>query len=718
MAWLHTFEFSEHDLPFLHADATGGIFYADTFELPDTTEAEGSAPAAPATTLSASEVFGLHSKPGATNIIYLDFDGHLISGTVWSNSDLNAVSYDLDGITSAFNQAEIDNIAEIWRRIAEDFAPFTVDITTEEPTSFGPTVGRLLITRDTDANGQAMPAQGAGGVAYVNVWGISSYSNYYSPALVYYNNLGGGRADFVSEATSHEAGHNLALSHDATGSSSYYGGHGSGAISWGPIMGTGYYRNVSQWSKGEYADANNQQDDLAILDTKLGYRGDDHADITASASRIVFDASGNVAATTPANDPDNLITDNKGIIESANDLDVFYFDTPGGNIDLVVTPAWQDRNTRGANLDILATLYDVNGTFLLQSDDLLDTDSQLTASLTAGRYYVTVEGAGNTQSPYTDYGSIGRYFITGTIPASNDISAPNPDPMTWQAPPQATGRDSIGMTATVAIDDSGIVEYYFECTSGCAASGWQSDNNYTASGLLANTAYEYRVRTRDASLNETGYSLPASATTLQNQSPSAQDDIGATDQETAIVINVLANDSDPENDALMITAVSQGSNDLITNNGNTITFTPDPGFTGSDSFSYTISDSFGALATANVTVTVTAVNQPPLAVADSKSINKGDTVIIDVLANDVDPEGDPLTITGVTSANKGTVSWQADDRTITYSHNPKRKGSDNFSYTISDGNGGLATATVSISLGGSGGDTGTGGGGNGKGKKK
>ncbi|WP_169314586.1 zinc-dependent metalloprotease family protein [Thiothrix nivea] len=174
-------------------------------------------------------------------------------------------------------------IAEIWRRISEDYAPFDVDVTTEAPASFGPTVGRILITRDSDASGQPMPAQGAGGVAYVNVWGISNYHSYYSPALVYYNNLGGGRPDYVSEAASHEMGHNMGLSHDGTSTASYYGGHGSGFTSWGPIMGTGYNRNVSQWSKGEYADANQQQDDVAIIASKVNLQTDDHGNQTGQA---------------------------------------------------------------------------------------------------------------------------------------------------------------------------------------------------------------------------------------------------------------------------------------------------------------------------------------------------------------------------------------------------------------------------------------------------
>lgn len=719
MAWLHSFRFTEQDLPYLRIDDTGGVFYADTFTPDETGSGETGAPAA---ATGAAAVFSLQSQPGSSNILYLDFDGHVISGTAWSSTDLYARPYDTDGDPATFGDTELANIAEIWRRIAEDYAPFDVNVTTLEPAAFGPTVGRILITTDTDAYGNAMPSQGAGGVAYVGVWGLSNYSSRYSPALVYYNRLGGGRPDFVSEAAAHEAGHNLSLSHDATSSSSYYGGHGSGNISWGPIMGTGYNRNVSQWSKGEYPDASNPQDDTAILDDKLAYRNDDHADYLAGATRLVTDTAGSVAATTPQDDPDNLVPDNKGVIETSSDMDVFYFDTTGGQLELTVSPAWQERYTRGANLDIHAALYDTSGSLLQSADPLDDTDSTLTASLPAGRYYLAVQGVGNPVSPYSDYGSLGQYFISGMLPAVNDGMAPVPDPMSWEAPPQATDRDRIAMAASTAYDDSGVVEYRFECVSGptgCTAGPWQAASSYTASGLLPGATYEFRVMARDAFLNMTAPSVTAFAITAANLSPLAAADTAVVEEDGSVVIAVLANDTDPEGDTLTISGITQGASGAVVNNGTSLTYTPATGYTGGDSFGYTIDDGYGGTATAGVTVTVNAKNHAPVANPDSVSISRGDTVVIPVLANDSDPDGDVLVITGVTGANKGTVSWQPGQTTITYAHNPRRKGSDSFSYTIGDGHGGQAAATVSISLGGGnsgGGDSGTGGG-NGKGKK-
>ena len=222
MAWLHRFTFHEADIGFLRIDDAGGVFYADTFTPQDTGTVDSSGTGTPRLHSLQTKRSACTVARGASKILYLDVDGHLIpSSTAWTSIDLDTVPYDTDGEPNGFSPGELANIAEIWRRIAEDFAPFDVDVTTQEPTAFGPTVARVLVTADTDAAGNAMPVQGASGVAYVNVWSRSDSYSKYSPALVYFNNLGSGVADFVAEAASHEAGHNLSLSHDATGSSSY-----------------------------------------------------------------------------------------------------------------------------------------------------------------------------------------------------------------------------------------------------------------------------------------------------------------------------------------------------------------------------------------------------------------------------------------------------------------------------------------------------------------
>ncbi len=426
MGWLRSFHFTDHDLDSLEADSEGGILYACRMTI-DPVSAEAGEPivpqaAIPVGALPPSLIF--HSKPGAPNVLYLNFIGEMVTNTAWNTSlgrtVIPALAFSTDGDYTTFSDAEQAAIKNVWMRMAEDYAPFNIDVTTERPAVFGLRTAHALITRNTDADGQPNPSSTAGGVAYVNVFNGGSYA-WYRPAWVYVNNLGNSES-YIAEAASHEIGHNMGLSHDGlTSGAAYYGGHGSGDISWGTIMGTGYNRNVSQWSKGDYYLANNTQDDLAILSAKTAYRDDDHAGSAASATPLVLTGGTNIVSTTPATDPANTNAANKGILERNTDVDVFTFQTGAGSVTLSVNPWIMPSSYRGGNLDILLELYNESGVLVAATNPASLTTAQLRPTLAAGRYYLHVKntGAGSplTASPtgYTAYGSIGRYFISGSV---------------------------------------------------------------------------------------------------------------------------------------------------------------------------------------------------------------------------------------------------------------------------------------------------------------
>jgi VCBS repeat-containing protein len=180
----------------------------------------------------------------------------------------------------------------------------------------------------------------------------------------------------------------------------------------------------------------------------------------------------------------------------------------------------------------------------------------------------------------------------------------------------------------------------------------------------------------------------------ENHPPVAGNDIATTAKVTSVTINVLGNDFDPDGDTLAVCSVSQASNGSVASNGNYVTYTPNSDFSGTDSFTYTICDGNGGTATATVTVTVTKVNNPPEAVDDSDTTPQGTPVTINVLGNDSDPDGDTLTLDSVGPAGNGTVTSNGND--VTYTPSGNFVGSDSFTYTVSDGNGGTDTATVTI----------------------
>ena len=199
-----------------------------------------------------------------------------------------------------------------------------------------------------------------------------------------------------------------------------------------------------------------------------------------------------------------------------------------------------------------------------------------------------------------------------------------------------------------------------------------------------------------------------------NQAPSATADSLTVNEDTPGVVDVLANDSDPDGDTLEITSTTTPANGSVViedqgtaaTDDDVLTYTPDTDYNGSDSFDYTISDGNGGTDTATVSVTIDPVNDDPVAVDDSPaSFDEETSADIDVLANDSDPDGDILEITSTTSAANGTVSIEdngtpgiTSDDFIRYTPDTDFTGTESFDYTIVDGNGGSATGTVTVTV--------------------
>ncbi len=178
-----------------------------------------------------------------------------------------------------------------------------------------------------------------------------------------------------------------------------------------------------------------------------------------------------------------------------------------------------------------------------------------------------------------------------------------------------------------------------------------------------------------------------------NQSPIAVGDSVTTTFETAVTIAVLENDNDPEGDPLTLTSVEEPAHGTVTINGENLVYTPADGYTGSDSFSYTV-DATGGTATAVVTITIDPI--PPLAVNDTASAFSGISKVIDVLANDTSAMGGNLTLVAVGIPNNGTAAIDGDR--IAYTAQEGYVGNDSFTYTILEADGLQATATVSVTV--------------------
>lgn len=449
-------------------DRGGRMFVVDELEAPLAAPSAAEDSVVTGTLLPLDQTFLLHSRPGANRTIYLNFRGATLTGTRWNRNGTTIVAkpFDLDGVPNTFNTAELQRIQGIWQRVAEDFAPFDVDVTTEEPPAdrlnragpsdlvFGTTA---LITEST-----GVFSCSCGGVAYVGIFDETDSS--YKPALVFYDKLSRSEK-YIAEAISHEVGHNIGLSHDGTSTVGYYTGHGSGATGWAPIMGVGYYQPLVQWSKGEYTGANNLEDDFAVAQANgLPLRADDHGDTLATATLL-----------SPLLENGIPTVRIQGVIERSSDADVFAFSAGAGTVNVVLSPA-----ARAANLDLLISLRNSAGTVLASANPATALNASLTATVPAsGTYYVTVEGAGSgnpKQTGYSDYGSVGNYALAANFQAPGNV-----------APTAVISGSNFSGTAPLTVTLSGASST--DRDGSIAAYDWTFGDGLTGSGVTTSHTY-------------------------------------------------------------------------------------------------------------------------------------------------------------------------------------------------------------------------------------
>ncbi|MEP7144529.1 MAG: T9SS type A sorting domain-containing protein [Ferruginibacter sp.] len=365
-------------------------------------------PAAPLTLLLALlvsfNVFSLpvlNSLPSAAATIYLDFNGYNVNCAYWNNG--TPFICEPSGMTDV-------QITEVYNRVAEDYRPFNINITTDEVTFLAAPLSSRIRVVVTPTSGWFT---GVGGVSFVGsfTWGDDT------PAFVFSDRLGSKNAKMVAECCSHESGHAVGLSHQSTYdstcnlTSTYNNGEGTGEASWAPIMGNSYYRNMSGWNNGPTPyGCTNTQDNLSIITTQNGftYRADDYSD-DINNNPALFAISGNPIG---------------GIISTSTDKDAFTFTLAQNSvIHIYVKPFSVDENFQGANLDVKMSLYNSSKILIRTFDPAATMEVAADTILNKGVYYMLIDGAGN--SNVDDYGSLGSYSISssavGILPIHNVV---------------------------------------------------------------------------------------------------------------------------------------------------------------------------------------------------------------------------------------------------------------------------------------------------------
>lgn len=471
------------------------------YEEPARTEGAAQGAVAEATpSAPLSQTFSLHSKPDSQRTIYLDFDGQYVSNTVW-NAKFGLApgshpAWSLDNDRAAFNTAEREAVQSIWARVAEDFAPFDIDVTTEQPElsaltrtdSADQTFGTRALISPSSAAVNKLCGGGCGGIAYVGVFDEVSSSAYSKPAWIFPHSLADDTKS-IAEAVSHEVGHNLGLTHDATEGTYYYGGHAT----WAPIMGVGYSRPITQWSKGDYRGADNHENDLSVMASNgISPRPDEEA------------PGDPYWATRPPTGP--------AYITSDSDRDVYMLGICSGPLTLAADPAAQSPN-----LDLKLSLLGVTGGAVAvdnppsragtpSRDAATGMDAAVSASLAEDWYFASVEGVGNgsPSKGYDGYASIGAYTLDVAGSCQTPSSSLPSAPQTVQASTDGSSA-TVVWSAPASTGGSTITNYVVTRDNAAPVTVSAQSRDFTFTGLEPGATDNVAVQ----AVNATGEGAPA-----------------------------------------------------------------------------------------------------------------------------------------------------------------------------------------------------------------
>ena len=350
--------------------------------------------------------------------------------------------------------------------------------------------------------------------------------------------------------------------------------------------------------------------------------------------------------------------------------------------------------------DVLSNATDADGDPLTVTIDTQGTNG-LASVNSDGTITYTHDGSETTSDSYTytisdGNGGSDSGVVSITVTPVNDapVVTGNSDATTDEGGSVTTdvlsnATDADGDPLTVTIDTQG--------TNGLASVNSDGTITYTHDGSeTTSDSYTYTISDGNGG-SDSG--VVFITVTPVNDAPVANDDSATTMEGGSITTDVLLNDMDAEMATLTVTGATPGNNGFTSvNSDGTITYTPNPNFNGTDTFSYTIADDDGATDSAIVFITVTPVNDAPVVTGNpDATTDEGGSVTTDVLSNATDADGDPLTVTVDTQGTNGLASVNSDG-TITYTHDGSETTSDSYTYTISDGNGGSDSGVVFITV--------------------
>ena len=401
------------------------------------------------------------------------------------------------------------------------------------------------------------------------------------------------------------------------------------------------------------------------------FTGTDSVDYTVTDGTLT-DVGTLTITVTPVNDPPVAVDDSLTVAEDSG--------TTAGNLAGNDTPSGD-----GGNVWALGTPAS-NGSAAVNSDG--------TFSYTPNANY---NGADSFTYTLTDAnGDVSTATVSITVTAVNDLPVAVADSVTVNEDTVFSG--TLAGNDTPSGDGGNVWALATAAANGSAVVNSDGTFSYTPNANY-NGADSFTYTLTDANGDVSTATVSVTVTAV-NDLPVAVDDSLTVAEDSGTTAGTLAGNDTPSGDGgnvwALATAAANGS--AVVNSDGTFSYTPNANYNGADSFTYTLTDANGDVSTATVSVTVTAVNDLPVAVGDSLTVAEDSGTTAGTLAGNDTPSGDGGNVWALATAAANGSAVVNSDGTFSYTPNANYNGADSFTYTLTDANGDVSTATVSITV--------------------
>jgi hypothetical protein len=503
-----------------------------------------------------------------------------------------------------------------------------------------------------------------------------------------------------------------------------------GTLNFSDFSWVGYYETAAEGEREAFGHSV-EIDQQTIIFTEIPVANDDSEStdednaVTINVVDNDTDADGSIDPTTVT-----IVTNPANGVAVANgDGTVTY--TPDADFNGTNTFTYTVKDDLGAVSDpatVTVTIDPVNDAPVAQDGSAnTDEDTSVAITLSAsdidgdGLTYAVVTPPANgnlsgtapdlTYTPNGDYNGSDSFTFRANDGAVDSnianvaitVNPTNDAPVAQDGTANTDEDTSVAITLSASdIDGDALTYAVVTPPANGSLSGTAPDLTYTPNGDY-NGSDSFTFKANDGTVDSNTANVAITVAPV-NDAPVADADSATTDEDNAVTINVVDNDTDVDSavDPSTVNIITNPANGTAVANGDgTVTYTPEADFNGVDTFTYTVKDDLGATSVpATVTVTVNSLNDPPVAQDDNETTLQDRPITIDVISNDSDLDGtiDPTSVVILTNPANGTVEVYADG-TVVYTPDADFYGTDSFTYTVKDNEGETSNeATVTVTV--------------------